>query len=76
MQYANDPFWVRLRWVLFIAFWVIWWRCWWPASPSSSTPPNARVQSPSSGGRRALCTRQKSRTSPTRITTARVTWGG
>jgi len=24
MQYANDPFWVRLRWVLFIAFWVIW----------------------------------------------------
>merc|ERR1719309_970256 len=24
MQYANDPFWVRLRWVLFIMFWVIW----------------------------------------------------
>merc|ERR1711962_330763 len=24
MQYANNPFWVRLRWVLFIAFWVIW----------------------------------------------------
>jgi len=24
MQYANDPFWVRLRWVLFILFWVIW----------------------------------------------------
>ena len=24
MQYANDPFWVRLRWALFIMFWVIW----------------------------------------------------
>merc|ERR1712121_463006 len=24
MQYANDPFWVRLRWVLFILFWIIW----------------------------------------------------
>jgi len=24
MQYANDPFWVRLRWILFILFWVIW----------------------------------------------------
>jgi len=24
MKYANDPFWVRLRWVLFILFWVIW----------------------------------------------------
>jgi len=24
MQYANDPFWVRLRWFLFIFFWVIW----------------------------------------------------
>jgi len=24
MHYANDPFWVRLRWVLFSLFWVIW----------------------------------------------------
>jgi len=24
MQYANDPFWVKLRWLLFILFWVIW----------------------------------------------------
>lgn len=24
MQYANDPYWVRLRWTLFILFWVIW----------------------------------------------------
>ena len=24
MKYANDPFWVRLRWVLFILFWFIW----------------------------------------------------
>lgn len=24
MKYANDPFWVRLRWVLFILFWLIW----------------------------------------------------
>lgn len=24
MKYANDPFWVRLRWALFILFWVIW----------------------------------------------------
>jgi len=24
MQFANDPFWVRLRWVLFILFWIIW----------------------------------------------------
>lgn len=24
MQYANDPFWVRLRWVLFILFWIGW----------------------------------------------------
>lgn len=24
MQFANDPFWVRLRWGLFILFWVIW----------------------------------------------------
>lgn len=22
--YANDPFWVRLRWILFILFWVGW----------------------------------------------------
>ena len=24
MKYANDPFWVRLRWILFIFFWIIW----------------------------------------------------
>lgn len=24
MKYANDPFWVRLRWALFILFWAIW----------------------------------------------------
>jgi solute carrier family 3, member 2 len=24
MKYANDPFWVRLRWVLFILFWGLW----------------------------------------------------
>ena len=24
MKYANDPFWVRLRWALFIIFWVVW----------------------------------------------------
>ena len=24
MKFANDPFWVRLRWGLFIAFWVLW----------------------------------------------------
>lgn len=24
MRYANDPFWVRLRWFLFILFWLIW----------------------------------------------------
>jgi len=24
MKYANDPFWVRLRWVLFILFWACW----------------------------------------------------
>jgi len=24
MKYANDPYWVRLRWFLFILFWVIW----------------------------------------------------
>lgn len=24
MKYANDPFWVKLRWVLFIAFWALW----------------------------------------------------
>ena len=23
MKYANDPFWVRLRWILFIVFWII-----------------------------------------------------
>ncbi|KAF5308625.1 hypothetical protein FQR65_LT18022 [Abscondita terminalis] len=24
MKYANDPFWVRLRWFLFILFWLLW----------------------------------------------------
>ncbi|XP_063705029.1 uncharacterized protein LOC134834332 isoform X2 [Culicoides brevitarsis] len=24
MKYVNDPFWVRLRWFLFIVFWLIW----------------------------------------------------
>ncbi|XP_034941063.1 neutral and basic amino acid transport protein rBAT-like isoform X2 [Chelonus insularis] len=24
MKYANDPFWVRLRWVMFIGFWILW----------------------------------------------------
>lgn len=24
MKYANDPFWVRLRWFLFISFWLLW----------------------------------------------------
>ena len=24
MKYADDPFWVRLRWFLFVLFWVLW----------------------------------------------------
>ncbi len=24
MKYANDPYWVRVRWVLLILFWVAW----------------------------------------------------
>lgn len=24
MKFANDPFWVRLRWFLFISFWLLW----------------------------------------------------
>lgn len=24
MKYANDPFWVKMRWFLFILFWLIW----------------------------------------------------
>lgn len=24
MKYANDPFWVRLRWFIFILFWTLW----------------------------------------------------
>lgn len=24
LKYANDPFWVKLRWVLFILFWGVW----------------------------------------------------
>lgn len=24
MKYANDPFWVKMRWFLFILFWLVW----------------------------------------------------
>lgn len=24
MKFANDPFWVKMRWFLFILFWVMW----------------------------------------------------
>lgn len=24
MKFANDPFWVKLRWALFIFFWLLW----------------------------------------------------
>lgn len=24
MKYANDPFWVRIRWIFFILFWFTW----------------------------------------------------
>lgn len=24
MKYANDPFWIRLRWTFFILFWLLW----------------------------------------------------
>ncbi|KAH8311449.1 hypothetical protein KR044_006443 [Drosophila immigrans] len=24
LKYANDPFWVRLRWIFFVGFWAIW----------------------------------------------------
>merc|ERR1712226_1235734 len=24
MKFANDPYWVRLRWILFALFWIIW----------------------------------------------------
>lgn len=24
MKFVNDPFWVKLRWVLFIFFWLLW----------------------------------------------------
>jgi len=24
MKFANDPYWVRLRWILFVLFWIIW----------------------------------------------------
>lgn len=24
MKFANDPFWVRLRWGLFVGFWLLW----------------------------------------------------
>lgn len=24
MKFANDPFWIRMRWALFVLFWLIW----------------------------------------------------
>lgn len=24
MKFATDPFWVRMRWILFIFFWLLW----------------------------------------------------
>nr|CAD7257621.1 unnamed protein product [Timema shepardi] len=24
MKFANDPFWIRVRWLLFVFFWVLW----------------------------------------------------
>lgn len=24
MKYVNDPFWIRLRWILFVLFWAAW----------------------------------------------------
>lgn len=24
MKFANDPFWIRLRWILFVVFWLVW----------------------------------------------------
>lgn len=24
MKYSKDPFWIRIRWTLFILFWVVW----------------------------------------------------
>ncbi|XP_032684474.1 neutral and basic amino acid transport protein rBAT isoform X2 [Odontomachus brunneus] len=24
MKFVNDPFWVRMRWILFIGFWLLW----------------------------------------------------
>ncbi len=24
MKYADDPFWKKLRWTLFIGFWLVW----------------------------------------------------
>ncbi len=24
LEYATDPFWVRLRWILFVLFWLAW----------------------------------------------------
>lgn len=24
MKFANDPFWIKIRWALFIIFWLIW----------------------------------------------------
>lgn len=24
MKFANDPFWVRIRWIMFALFWILW----------------------------------------------------
>lgn len=24
MKYATDPFWIRLRWIFFMLFWLLW----------------------------------------------------
>lgn len=24
MRYGNDPFWVKIRWILFLVFWIVW----------------------------------------------------
>uniref|UniRef100_T1JZ46 Solute carrier family 3 member 2 N-terminal domain-containing protein n=1 Tax=Tetranychus urticae TaxID=32264 RepID=T1JZ46_TETUR len=25
MKYANDPFWIKVRMLSFILFWIVWW---------------------------------------------------
>ena len=24
LKYANDPYWIRLRWIFFLGFWLVW----------------------------------------------------